>query len=374
MKFSILKKDKTSRARIGLIETLHGAIQTPVFMPVGTQGTVKAMTPRDLDEAGAEIILGNTYHLHLRPGDRLISQMGGLHRFMAWDKPVLTDSGGFQAFSLGQLTTVTEEGVLFKSPLDGALVHLTPETAIEIQENLAPDFMMAFDECLPYPATFEETEASVQRTWRWALRSNSAWRKREEIALVGIVQGGFYQPLRKRSLELLLEVDLPAYAMGGISVGEPKPLMNETVEAIIPLFPEEKPRYLMGVGTPEDLLFGVMSGVDMFDCTLPTRHARTGQLFTRLGELNIRNACYADDREPVDPHCGCYTCRNFSRAYLRHLFQAKEILGVHLNTVHNLFYYLNLMKEIRVSIQEGSLDVFCREFYHLRGELTVKHQ
>ncbi|HXN05646.1 MAG TPA: tRNA guanosine(34) transglycosylase Tgt, partial [Nitrospiria bacterium] len=303
MKFTILKKDKTSRARIGVIETLHGAIQTPVFMPVGTQGTVKAMTPRDLDEAGAEIILGNTYHLHLRPGDRLISQMGGLHRFMAWDKPVLTDSGGFQAFSLGQVTTVTEEGVLFKSPLDGALVHLTPETAIEIQENLAPDFMMAFDECLPYPATFEETEASVQRTWRWALRSNSAWRKREEIALVGIVQGGFYQPLRKRSLELLLEVDFPAYAMGGISVGEPKQFMNETVEAIIPQFPEEKPRYLMGVGTPEDLLFGVMSGVDMFDCTLPTRHGRTGQLFTRLGELNIKNACYADDREPVDPKC-----------------------------------------------------------------------
>lgn len=341
-------------------------------MPVGTHGSVKSMSPRDLDEVGTEIILGNTYHLFLRPGDKAIVQLGGLHSFMSWSKPILTDSGGFQIFSLGQLSKISEEGVQFKSHLDGSSHFFSPEFAIEVQENLGSDFMMVLDECLPYPASFRETEDSLSRTTRWASRCQTAQKKREEMTLVGIVQGGFYPVLRERSLQQLIELNFSAYALGGMSVGEPKPLMYETMEAILPLFPEKKPRYVMGIGTPEDLVQGVLQGVDLFDCTLPTRHARTGELFTHFGEIAIRNARYASDSDPVDALCRCYTCRNFTRAYLRHLFMSNEILGIHLNTIHNLSYYLDLMKEIRQSINNNNLDTFCREFYHLRNSVTIQ--
>ena len=372
MEFKVLSKDKESKARTGLIETAHGVIHTPAFMPVGTQGTVKSMTPRDLIEVGAEIILGNTYHLYLRPGDRPIGQMGGLHSFISWQGPILTDSGGFQVFSLGQLTRVTEEGVYFKSHLDGSSHLFSPEETTAIQENLGSDFMMALDECLPYPASYEETERSMNLTTRWAKRCQKAQKRKEDMTLAAIVQGGFHKPLRHSSLNQLMDLNFPAYALGGLSVGEPKPLMYEMMAFILPLFPADKPRYVMGVGTPEDLVQGVLLGVDLFDCTLPTRHARTGELFTHFGEINIKNAQYASDTRPVDSLCQCYTCRNFTRAYLRHLFAAKEILGMHLNTIHNLYYYLNLMKEIRGAIDKGTFEGFCKEFYQIRGTLTAK--
>ncbi|MBI1821900.1 MAG: tRNA guanosine(34) transglycosylase Tgt [Nitrospirae bacterium] len=371
MEFKIFSKDGGSKARTGLIKTAHGEIHTPVFMPVGTQGTVKSMTPRDLIEVGAEIVLGNTYHLYLRPGDRQISHLGGLHSFMSWKRPILTDSGGFQVFSLGQLTKVTEEGVYFKSHLDGSSHLFSPEETTGIQENLGSDFMMALDECLPYPASYEETERSLNLTTRWAARCQKAQKRKKDMTLVGIVQGGFYKPLREVSLNQLLELNFPAYALGGLSVGEPKPLMYEMMEFILPAFPADKPRYVMGVGTPEDLVQGVLLGVDLFDCTLPTRHARTGQLFTRFGEINIKNAQYAADTEPVDSLCECYTCKNFTRAYLRHLFASKEILGIHLNTLHNLYYYLKLMREIREAIDQGNFEAFCKHFYRVRGTLTA---
>lgn len=369
MEFKILSEDAASKARTGLIATRHGDIHTPMFMPVGTHGSVKAMSPRDLVEAGAEIILGNTYHLYLRPGDRHIANLGGLHAFMSWQKPILTDSGGFQVFSLGELSKVTEEGAHFKSHLDGSSHFFSPEAAVEIQENLGSDLFMALDECLPYPATCEETERSLHLTSRWAARCQKAQKRKEEMTLIGIVQGGFYKPLRQMSLDQLKELDFQAYALGGMSVGEPKPLMYEIMEFILPSFPVNKPRYLMGVGTPEDLVQGVLQGVDLFDCTLPTRHARTGELFTHFGEITIKNAQYASDTEPVDSLCHCYTCKNFTRAYLRHLFASKEILGIQLNTIHNLFYYLNLMKEIRDSINNGSFEAYCKNFYQLRATL-----
>ena len=364
-----MTNDPSSKARTGLLTTVHGEIHTPMFMPVGTHGSVKSMSPRDLEEVGAEIILGNTYHLYLRPGDKHIAGLGGLHSFMSWNKPVLTDSGGFQVFSLGQLSKMSEEGVYFKSHLDGSSHFFSPEFAIEVQENLGSDFMMVLDECLPYPASYAETEKSLNLTTRWALRCQKVQKRKEEMTLVGIVQGGFYHPLRKMSLEQLMALNFPAYALGGMSVGEPKPLMYEMMEAVLPSFPLEKPRYLMGVGTPEDIIQGVSQGVDLFDCTLPTRHARTGELFTHYGEISIKNARYASDRDPVDPLCPCYTCKNFTRAYLRHLFMSKEILGIHLNTIHNLYYYLNLMKEVRRSINDGSFETFCSEFHHQRNVL-----
>ncbi|MFI5303208.1 MAG: tRNA guanosine(34) transglycosylase Tgt [Nitrospiria bacterium] len=371
MEFKVLTCDPSSRARTGLLTTVHGQIHTPIFMPVGTHGSVKSMSPRDLNEAGVEIILGNTYHLYLRPGDKHIAEMGGLHSFMSWTKPILTDSGGFQIFSLGQLSKISEEGVYFKSHLDGSSHFFSPEFAIEVQENLGSDFMMVLDECLSYPSSYEETERSLKLTTRWASRCRKAQKRSEDMTLVGIVQGGFYKQLRQESLEQLLSLNFAAYALGGISVGEPKSLMYEMMEAVLPNFPSEKPRYLMGVGTPEDIVQAVLQGVDLFDCTLPTRHARTGELFTHFGEINIRNARYASDRGPIDALCPCYACKNFSRAYLRHLFISKEILGVHLNTIHNLFYYMSLMIEIRQSIQDGKFGAFCKNFYQKRNKTVL---
>lgn len=358
-------------ARCGLLKTAHGDIRTPAFSPVGTAGSVKGMSPADLISLGAEIILCNAYHLYLRPGDEFVAKRGGLHRFISWDRPILTDSGGYQVFSLNLLTKVTDEGVLFQSHLDGSRHLLTPERSIEIQERLGSDIMMAFDECLAYPSDHASTAASVDRTLRWAVRSKRAHRS-EGRYLYGIVQGGFYDDLREKSVEALLEIGFDGYAVGGLSVGEPQEKMLQVLEKVVPKIPSSYPRYLMGVGTPSDIVEAVRRGVDFFDCVLPTRHARTGSLFTRRGEINIKNAKYAEDEAPLDPECGCYTCRNFSRAYLRHLFMAKELLALRLNTLHNLYYYLGLMEALRNSIASDGLEKFITEFYRLRGGSNEK--
>ncbi|MFQ5598416.1 MAG: tRNA guanosine(34) transglycosylase Tgt [Nitrospiria bacterium] len=353
-------------ARRGRIRTVHGMIETPAFMPVGTAASVKGMSPEDLKGLGAEIILCNAYHLYLRPGHRLIEAQGGLHGFMAWDRPILTDSGGYQVFSLSSLNRVGEEGVRFKSHLDGSEHLMTPEKAIEIESSLGADIIMVFDECLPYPSDYDATDASLDRTLRWAQRSKSSHRRKDQF-LYGIVQGGFYADLRKKGVEGLLDLGFAGLAIGGLSVGEPQEEMLKVIEEVVPMIPASSPRYLMGVGRPEDLVEGVARGIDMFDCVLPTRHARTGSLFTEFGELHIKNACYTEDKGPIDPGCACYTCRNFSRAYLRHLFMAKELLAIRLNTLHNLYYYLTLMRGIRKAISEGSLDRFRRNFYQKRS-------
>jgi queuine tRNA-ribosyltransferase len=330
-------------------------------MPVGTQATVKTLSPEDLAGLGAEIILSNTYHLFLRPGHELIREFGGLHGFMNWKRPILTDSGGFQVFSLAELRKITEEGVTFQSHVDGGAKHfITPEVAIEIQEALGADIIMAFDECVPYPATRDYAQESLDRTLRWAKRCSSA-KKNTGQALFGIVQGGMYPDLRKMSTEALVDIGFDGYAIGGLSVGETKPVMYEMIEASVPALPKDKPRYLMGVGTPEDLLEGVERGIDMFDCVMPTRNGRNGTFFTTFGRVVIRNAQYERDKLPIDPECGCYTCRNFSRAYLRHLFNASELLALRLGTIHNLFYYLNLMRGIRSSIEQGRFVEFKKE-------------
>lgn len=340
-----------------MITTRRGSIPTPVFMPVGTQATVKALSPLELEEAGASIILGNTYHLYLRPGHELIRRFGGLHRFMAWDRPILTDSGGFQVFSLGDLRTISEEGVEFRSHLDGSRHFIGPEQAMDIQEALGSDIMMAFDECPPSTADYQYVQRSLQLTTRWAERCLQAWRQRDRQALFGIIQGGLYQDLRLQSLTQLMELDFPGYAIGGLSVGEPPCQMYEVIENLAPHMPADRPRYLMGVGTPVDLVEAVARGVDMFDCVMPTRNARNGTLFTSTGKLNIKNARYADDHEPVDARCECYTCRTFSRGYLRHLYRTGEILGLRLNSLHNIHYYINLMQQIRGAILENRFDV-----------------
>ena len=351
LKFEVLKKHRHSSARLGVLTTPHGKINTPCFMPVGTQATVKALTPENLQSIGAQIILGNTYHLYLRPGHELIQSLGGLHNFMNWHHPILTDSGGYQVFSMKKLTKVIEEGVTFKSHIDGSNHFISPEKAIEIQEALGADIIMAFDEPTPYPSDISTTQKSLLLTTRWAKRCKDAL-KNENQSIFGIVQGGMHPSLRKESAEQITALEFPGYAIGGLSVGEEKHLMNDMTELTAELLPELKPRYLMGVGTPENLLTCSSMGVDMFDCVMPTRNARNGNLFVTDGKINIRNAQYKNDPGPIDSNCPCYTCENYSRAYLRHLTLVGEILAMHLLTVHNSAFYQNWMKNIRQTIED----------------------
>jgi queuine tRNA-ribosyltransferase len=361
VRFELLHVDAKTGARRGRLHTPHGPIETPVFMPVGTAGAVKAIAPDDLDRLGARIILGNTYHLMLRPGAELVGAMGGLHRFISWDKPMLTDSGGFQVFSLSQKRKITEEGAAFQSHLDGSRHLLTPESATAIQETLGADIIMAFDECPPALSDGAYFEASLARTTRWLHRCVAAW-SRGRSSLFGIVQGGLSTPLRRRHADEVCAVDLPGYALGGYSVGEVPAAMHEGVSQSAPMLPKDKPRYLMGVGTPLDLVTCVGFGVDMFDCVLPTRTARNGLLYTSAGRVVIKNARYARDEGPVDPSCDCYTCRTFSRAYLRHLFVARELSAMRLNTLHNLHYFLGLMAKAREAIEQDRYAEFQAEF------------
>lgn len=370
MQFEVLKKDNTSRARLGRCHTAHGVFHTPAFIPVGTQATVKAMTPEELRDLGAEIILSNTYHLYLRPGHERIRRLGGLHRFMHWEHPLLTDSGGFQVFSLNSLVKVSEEGVEFKSHLDGSRHFITPEKAIAIQEALGADIIMCLDECTPYPASHEEAECSLQRTLKWSRRCRESHRASHQ-ALFGIVQGGMYSDLRQKGVEVLVEIGFDGYALGGLSVGENKESMARVIGETAPLLPENLPRYVMGLGMPGDMIEAVREGVDMFDCVLPTRNARNGMLFTRSGKMAIKNAKYAEDPSPIEPGCPCYTCRNYSRAYLRHLYFAEEILAFRLNTIHNLHFYLTFMREMRQAIAEDRLDGFIQDFNSM-GEPSVE--
>ena len=364
--FTLKKQSSQCPARRGMVRTRHGIFETPIFMPVGTQATVKGVTTEQVDELGAQIILANTYHLFIRPGHELIRDLGGLHRYMAWERPILTDSGGFQIFSLRDLARITEEGAAFKSHLDGANLFLSPEDAVAVQEALGSDIMMCLDTCIPYPAGRREAEESTALTRRWAARSRAAQNRETGQLLFGIIQGGMYKELRARAVEDLVEIGFDGYAMGGLSVGEPKELMLELTEFTAGLMPREYPVYLMGVGTPEDLVEGVFRGVDMFDCVMPTRNARNGMLFTSTGKLVIKNSRYQRDDRPVDERCRCYTCRNFSRAYLRHLFMAREILACTLNTIHNLHYYVGLMAAVRTAIEEDRFLEFRREFYAAR--------
>ena len=363
--FDVLKRDGRTGARLGTIQTAHGEVPTPAFMPVGTQGTIKALLPETVQSLGAGMILSNTYHLYLRPGHQLIQTLGGLHRFMHWDGPILTDSGGFQVFSLGALRKITPEGVLFQSHIDGSRHFLSPELAISIQEALGSDIMMCLDDCTPYPATHREAEDSLALTLQWAGRCR-ATRESVDHALFGIVQGGMYLDLRRRSIELLTAMGFDGYALGGVSVGEPKDNMMEIVSEMTSLLPGDRPRYLMGVGTPEDIVNCVAQGIDMFDCVMPTRSARNGLLFTNHEKVVIKHARYRDDPVPIDSSCDCYTCRNYSRAYLRHLFMAKEILAMVLNTIHNVRFYLALMERIRSAIREDRYPEFREHFLNSR--------
>ena len=370
--FELLKKDPHSRARVGVIHTPHGQIPTPVFAPVGTQATVKAVSPQELRELGTSLILANTYHLYLRPGPDTIADLGGLHGFMGWDGPIMTDSGGFQVFSLAHLRAVDTTGVTFRSHLDGSEHLFTPEKVIEIQEKLGADIILCLDEC-PEPLDYDYNVQALERTHNWAERCRAAHTRRDQAlrpvseaasgqALFGIVQGGAFADLRRKSAEFIASLDFPGYAIGGLSVGESKELMHEMLEVTVPLLPEDKPRHLLGVGSPEDLFECVARGIDIFDCVLPTRIARNGALFIRTGRLNIRNAQYADDPAPIEEGCDCYTCRHFSRAYLRHLIMAKEILGLRLATLHNLHFMLNLMRKIREAILAGTFSALMKEF------------
>ncbi|MCX7554107.1 tRNA guanosine(34) transglycosylase Tgt [Marinicella sp. S1101] len=360
MKFELKKTDGV--ARRGELSFDRGTVQTPAFMPVGTYGTVKAMSPEEVKGIGAEIILGNTFHLMLRPGTEVISAHGDLHDFMAWDKPILTDSGGFQVFSLAKRRKITEEGVTFASPVDGSKVFMGPEESMEVQRKLGSDIVMIFDECTPFPATHEEAKVSMELSLRWAKRSKTAFEGNPN-ALFGIVQGGMYDDLRQISAKGLSELDFHGYAIGGLSVGEPKDLREQVLKTTTPLLPADKPRYLMGVGKPEDILEAVLLGIDMFDCVMPTRNARNGYLFTWDGVVKIRNAKHEHDTSPLDQDCGCYTCQNYSRSYLRHLDKCGEMLGSRLNTIHNLYFYQEFMQRIRTAIEQDSLDVFAKEYY-----------
>jgi len=360
--YVVRHRDPGSKAREGILTTPRGAVETPVFMPVGTAGTVKALPHEMLEAMDISIILANTYHLYLRPGTRVIGEFGGLHNFIAWSRPILTDSGGFQVFSHRKLRRMMEEGVEFKSHLDGSSHFLSPEKSIEIQQVLGSDIIMAFDECTPYPVSAREAEDSMKLSMRWAERCRQAWTNREKQTLFGIVQGGMFPELRIRSIEMLEELDLPGMALGGFSVGEPKDLMYDLLEELEPFLPEGKPRYLMGVGTPSDIVQGVRRGIDMFDCVLPTRNARNGMLFTWKGPVRIKNACYADDPLPLDPDCGCPVCARHSKAYLRHLFISGEILSYTLNSLHNLYFYNQLMTRIRAEIRTGSFREFSENF------------
>ncbi len=364
MEFTLHKT--SGLARRGQLTLAHGTIETPAFMPVGTYGTVKAMSPLELKEIGAQIVLGNTFHLWLRPGLEVIEAHGGLHRFMGWDGPILTDSGGFQVFSLGELRKITEEAGKFQSPVNGDKCFLTPEESMRIQKVLNSDIAMIFDECTPYPATEREAADSMRLSLRWAARSRAA-HDGNTNALFGIVQGGMYETLRDESLRELVNIGFDGYAIGGLSVGEPKEDMLRILAYTAPQLPQGKPRYLMGVGTPEDLVDAVAQGIDMFDCVMPTRNARNGMMFTRHGDIKIKNAQYRLDMRPLDEQCACYTCRNFSRAYLHHLHRIKEILGARLNTIHNLYYYQQLMCEIRTAIEAGTFDVFTARFRQMRS-------
>ncbi|MDR2875287.1 MAG: tRNA guanosine(34) transglycosylase Tgt [Methylobacillus sp.] len=364
MHYSISHTD--SAARRGVLALAHGEVQTPAFMPVGTYGSVKTVSPQEIRDVGAEIVLGNTFHLWLRPGLDVIAAHGGLHRFMGWDSPILTDSGGFQVWSLGALRKITEEGVKFRSPVNGDACFLTPEESMRIQRVLNSDIVMIFDECTPYPATREQARDSMELSLRWAERSKRA-HEGNANALFGIIQGGMYEDLRERSLTGLTDIGFDGYAIGGLSVGEPKEDMLRILDHVAPQMPSEKPRYLMGVGTPEDLVDAVERGVDMFDCVMPTRNARNGWLFTRNGDIKLKNARYRDDTAPLDPECGCYTCRHFSRAYLHHLHRIGEILGSRLNTLHNLHYYQELMAGLRLAIEQGRFAAFAAEFRRRRA-------
>lgn len=363
VRYELIKTCKQTGARLGRLHTLHGVIETPIFMPVGTQATVKAMTPEELKDIGSQIILSNTYHLYMRPGHDLIERAGGLHKFMNWDKPILTDSGGFQVFSLGPLRKIKEEGVEFRSHLDGSKHFLSPEKATEIQNALGSDIIMAFDECAPYPADRQYVKNSLERTTRWLERCKAAHKYPERQALFGIVQGGMYKELREQSAREITAIDLPGYAIGGLSVGEPKEMMYEVLDYTVPLLPEDKPRYLMGVGSPDDLLEGVLRGIDMFDCVLPTRIARNGTAMTSQGKVVVRNASYAEDFTSLDPECDCYTCRNYTKAYLRHLIKCNEILGARLLTIHNLHFLLKLMENVRGAIKEDRLLDYKKDFF-----------
>ncbi len=365
--YELLHVDKNSGARRGVIHTPHGDIQTPVFMPVGTQATVKAMTPEELKEiVHAEIILGNTYHLFLRPGHELIRKAGGLHKFMNWDRPILTDSGGFQVFSLGKLRTITEEGVEFRSYIDGSKNYISPEISIDIQEALGSDIMMAFDECCEYPSSYEYTKSSMERTTRWAKRCKEH-QTTDNQAIFGIIQGGFYKDLRDISTKDLIDLDFPGYAIGGISVGEPKEKFLEILNYTTPKMPENKPRYLMGVGSPDYLIEAALAGIDMCDCVLPTRIARHGTAMTSKGKVVVRNAIYAEDFTPLDDECDCYTCKNYTKAYIRHLVNTNEILGMRLLSIHNLRFLTNLMDKVRINIEQDNLLNFRDDFYKKYG-------
>ncbi|NTW72088.1 MAG: tRNA guanosine(34) transglycosylase Tgt [Eubacteriaceae bacterium] len=365
--YELIKTCSQSGARLGKLHTPHGVIETPIFMPVGTQATVKSLTPEELKEVGSQIILSNTYHLYIRPGTEVIEAAGGLHKFMNWDGPILTDSGGYQVFSLGDLRQIREDGVTFRSHLDGSKHFISPENAVEIQNILGSDIIMAFDECTPYPADYDYSRKSMERTVRWAKRCKDAHKNTEKQALFGIVQGGMYEDLRKISAQETVKMDFPGYAIGGLSVGEPKDLMYKVLDWTVPELPPHKPRYLMGVGSIDALFEGVIKGIDMFDCVLQTRIARNGTAMTSGGKVVIKNAQYMKDFTPLDHECDCYTCRNYSRAYLRHLMKANEILGMRLLTYHNLHFTLNTMKNIRQAIQEDRLLDYKAEFFNKYG-------
>jgi queuine tRNA-ribosyltransferase len=360
--FNIVAESETSRARAGILQTAHGEVETPVFMPVGTLGTVKSQSPEELIACGVQIILGNTYHLYLRPGCDVIRKFNGLHGFMNWDGPVLTDSGGFQVFSLAKLRKLTDEGALFQSHIDGSQHMLLPEKAVEIQQCLGSDIVMCLDECIKYPAERKDAQRALRQTTQWAKRCKDAF-KNEDNALFGIVQGGMFKSLRKISAHDLLEIGFDGYAIGGLSVGEPKDIMIEVAGFTLPILPDDKPKYIMGVGTPEDIVALVALGADMFDCVLPTRNARNGQMFTKYGTINIYNARFKQDTDPIESGCTCYTCRHYSRAYLRHLYMSKELLAYRLNTIHNVHYYMNLVRQLRMAICENRFEEFRKEFY-----------
>ncbi len=367
LEYKLIKKSKDTKARVGEIKTNHGIIKTPVFMPVGTRATVKTMTPEEVKDLGAQIILSNTYHLFLRPGPEIIEKAGGLHKFMNWHGPILTDSGGFQVFSLSANRKITEEGVTFRSHIDGSKQFLSPEISIDVQNSLGSDIIMAFDECAPYPATYEYIEHSMNRTTRWAKRCKDHHKNTDNQALFGIVQGGMYKDLRKKSAEDLVAMDFPGYAVGGLSVGEPKDIMVDILDYTTDFLPEDKPRYLMGVGTPDYLFEAVEHGIDMADCVLPTRIARNGTAMTSVGRVIVKNGKYKEDFTSLDENCDCYTCRNYTKAYIRHLFNVNEILAYRLLSIHNIYFLTNLMENIRNSILEYRFLEFKKEFYESYG-------
>lgn len=371
--FKVISESKETKARAGLLHTSHGTVETPVFMPVGTLATVKSLSPEELMDAGARIILGNTYHLYLRPGCDVINRFSGLHRFMNWSMPILTDSGGFQVFSLAKLSKIKENGVSFQSHIDGSSHLLTPEKAIEIQRCLGSDIMMCLDVCLEYPAKKDDLIDALELTTAWAQRCKKTWENGGN-ALFGIIQGGMFTDLREKSINDLIKIGFSGYAVGGLSVGEPKDIMLEIAEFTLPKLPGKKPKYIMGVGFPEDLVEIVALGADMFDCVLPTRNARNGQMFTEYGTLNICNSRFKHDTDPIEPGCTCYTCRNYSRAYLRHLYMAKELLAYRLNTIHNIHYYTKLMECIRSAILCGKFEAFRKEFYGKRSSNVIVHR